>query len=80
MTSAVKFEQSQQNMSANWSKIDPFSSKNQNFDPKHKIPKNQKLSRFHYYQIWLINLLQFLKRSFNKSLILLLWFRGIPDI
>ena len=32
-------------------RIDPFFSKNQNFDPKHKIPKNQweKLNRFHYY-------------------------------
>ena len=32
---------------------DPFFSKNQNFDPKHKIPKNQweKLKRFHYCQI-----------------------------
>ena len=34
-------------------KIDPFSSKNQNIDPKHKIPKNQweKLNRFYYCQI-----------------------------
>ena len=33
--------------------IDPFFSKNQNFDPKHKIPKNQweKFNRFHYCQI-----------------------------
>ena len=36
-----------------WPRIDPFFSKNQNFDPKHKIPKNQweKLNRFHYCQI-----------------------------
>ena len=33
-----------------WPRIDPFFSKNQNFDPKHKIPNNQweKLNRFHY--------------------------------
>ena len=33
-----------------WPRIDPFFSKNQNFDPKHKIPNNQweKLYRFHY--------------------------------
>ena len=33
---------------AGWSKIDPFFSKNQNIDPKHKIPKNlwEKLNRF----------------------------------
>ena len=31
-------------------RMDPFFSKNQNFDPKHKILKNQweKLNRFHY--------------------------------
>ena len=30
-------------------RIDPFSPKNQNFDPEHKIPKNklEKLNRFH---------------------------------
>ena len=33
-----------------WPRIDPFFPKNQNFDPKHKIPNNQweKLNRFHY--------------------------------
>ena len=33
-----------------WPRIDPFFSKNQNFDPKHRIPNNQweKLNRFHY--------------------------------
>ena len=46
-------------------RIDPFFSKNQNFDPKHKIPKNQweKLKRFHYCQI--------LKFWFFKSALLL---------
>ena len=36
-----------------WPRIDPFFLKNQNFDPKHKIPKNQweKLNKFYYCQI-----------------------------
>ena len=48
------------------SKIDLFFSKNQNFDPKHKIPKNQweKLNRFYYCQIS--------KFGFFKSALLLL--------
>ena len=48
-----------------WPRIDPFFSKNQNFDPKHKIPKSQweKLKRFYYCQI--------LKFWFFKSALLL---------
>ena len=35
---------------ADWPRIDPFISKNQNFDTNHKIPKSQweKLNRFHH--------------------------------
>ena len=48
-----------------WPRINPFFLKNQNFDPKYKIPKNQweKLKRFHYCQI--------LKFWFFKSALLL---------
>ena len=41
-------------------RIDPFFSKNQNFDPKHKIPKNQweKLNRCHYLKFQNFNFLK----------------------
>ena len=48
---------------ADWSKIDLFSSKNQKYYPKHKIPKNrwEKLNRFHFVKFQNFD---FLKRPY----------------
>ena len=61
---------------ADWPKIVKFLSKNQNFDHKHKIPKNQweKLNRYYYCQI--------LKFWFFESALLWLdWFQAnLPSV
>ena len=50
-------------------RIDPFFSKNQNFGPKHEIPKNkwEKLNRFHYCQFLFFK--SALKMKSDKNLI-----------
>jgi hypothetical protein len=50
--------------------IDPFSSKNPIFDPKHKIPKNQwdKLNRFCYRQIFIFEIALLMPNQFWANL------------